>query len=80
MRKTLSSSQSLDESLLQEAAAKAFVPLPTPAPLTGANAVPLTSTPTRGTAPVQSGEAARIVEDDVAMGESSGTPGTPGNF
>ena len=47
MRKTLSSTQSLDDSLLLEAAAKAFIHIP---PVTGANAIPLalgTSTPSR---------------------------------
>ena len=45
MKKTLSSSQSFDDTLLQEAAAKAFVPSP---PVTGSNVVPLTSTPSKG--------------------------------
>ena len=45
MKKTLSFSVALEESLLQEAAAKSFIEIP---PVTGANAVPVTSTPTRG--------------------------------
>ena len=55
MKKTLLASQSLDDTLLQEAAAKTF--LGSPVPATGANAVPVTpvtSTPIRGSrGPVQ---------------------------
>ena len=49
MRPTLSSSRTLDDTLLQEAAATAF--MGSSSPVTGAYAVPITSTPTRGPAP-----------------------------
>ena len=69
MKKTLLTSQSLDESLLQEAAAKAFVG--SSPPLTGANAVPVTSTPNKssGTPRVQ----ARVEEDEVMSEETPPT-------
>ena len=71
MRKTLSSSQSLDESLLREAAAKAFVPLSSP--LTGANAVPVTSTPTHSNVPPVS-----VDSEDGPLTENMGA--RPGDF
>ena len=75
MKMTLSSSQSPDASLLQEAAAKAFFPVSSP--LTGANALPLTSTPVRpGASPV----GGTIVEEDIAMNESPGPSGTSKDF
>ena len=67
MRKTLMESQTLDDSLLREAAAKAFAPLP--ALLTGANAVPITSTPIRPNAPPNAppGGGVAVESDDVQM-------------
>ena len=65
MKKTLMESQSLDDSLLlREAAAKAFAPLP--AMVTGANAVPITSTPIRSSAP-----SVAVDPDDVQMSEGT---------
>ena len=71
MRKTLSSSQSLDQSLLFEAAAKAFASLPVSSPLTGANAVPITSTPTR---PPQV-DGPRTEDDPMNSGQTSNPEG-----
>ena len=58
MRKAMTSSMEVDDSLLMEAAAKAFAPVPS-VPLTGANAVPVTSTPNRQPRP----EAGAVVGD-----------------
>ena len=70
MRKTLTSSQSLDQSLLDEAAAKAFAigsagsaGVAGSSPLTGANTVPVTSTPNRS-----------IGAEDVLMNEANPSP------
>ena len=70
MKKTLLSSTNMDESLLQEAAAKAFVSSSSSSPLTGSNAIPVTSTPTR-----PSPEAFfPPVEEDEAMQEERTAP------
>ena len=58
MRKTLSPSPVLDDLLLQESAAKAYVEIP---PVTGANAIHVMFTPTRGPA----GNAREIVKENV---------------
>ena len=87
MKKTLSASQSLDETLLREEAAKAF--FPPLSPLMGANAVPLTSlSPLRNPSPgpaqslPASASPAGIVNDDVAMPEApvDGNPDSNPDF
>ena len=75
MKKTLSLSKSLDESLLAEAAAKAFVHIP---PATGANAIPASSMPVRNpiSSPSPSPSAGVEVlckDTDEAMPGASGT-------
>ena len=63
MRRALDSKRDLDDSMVDEAAFKAFTM--TDSPLTGSNTVPITSTPTRA-------PANNSVEPDEEMPETSG--------